>query len=125
MAAKVNAEPKSKPGKIAAKAAAKTAASAEIAPAMEAPFWVYVLACADGTLYTGVARDVTRRLAEHNGEKANGARYTAARRPVSLVWSRQFANRSLAQREEARIKALTRADKERLIATPREGMQGR
>jgi putative endonuclease len=90
---------------------------ADIAPEQAAPsYFVYILACADGTLYTGIARDVTRRLAEHNGERANGARYTAARRPVRLVYRQEFAGRSEAQREEARIKALTRAEKDALLA---------
>lgn len=88
----------------------------EACPAADASFWAYVLRCADGTLYTGVARDPSRRLSEHNGERRNGARYTAARRPVCIVYQRQFANRSLAQQEEARIKGLSRAGKEALIA---------
>jgi putative endonuclease len=72
--------------------------------------------CADASLYTGVARDVGRRLAEHNGAGTRGARYTAARRPVCLVYQAAFANRSLAQQEEARIKALSRSEKQLLIA---------
>lgn len=78
-------------------------------------FWVYVVRCADGTLYTGVARDVEKRLAEHNGAGTRGARYTAARRPVALVYRASFASRSLAQQEEARIKSLSRSDKQVLI----------
>ena len=95
----------------------EAAAASEPPAEPGAPFWVYVLRCADGTLYAGVARDLSRRVSEHNGERRNGARYTAARRPVCIVYQRQFANRSLAQQEEARIKALTRAEKEALIAT--------
>lgn len=78
-------------------------------------FWVYVVRCADDTLYTGVARNVEKRIAEHNGAGTRGARYTAARRPVSLVYQASFANRSLAQQEEARIKSLSRSDKQVLI----------
>ena len=78
-------------------------------------FWVYVVRCADATLYTGVARNVEKRLAEHNGAGTRGARYTAARRPVSLVYQAAFANRSLAQQEEARIKSLSRSAKQVLI----------
>lgn len=81
----------------------------------EPVYVVYMLACADGTLYTGIARDVARRLAEHNGERGKGARYTAARRPVRLVYQQVFAGRSAAQREEARLKALSRADKDVLV----------
>ena len=80
-------------------------------------YWVYIVACDDGTLYTGIATDVARRLSEHNGDKANGARYTSARRPVRLVYQTAFANRADASKEEYRIKQLSRADKDRLIAT--------
>ncbi len=78
-------------------------------------YWVYMVMCADGTLYTGIATDVARRMAEHNGDKPRGARYTAARRPVQLVFQAAFANRSDAAREEFRIKQLSRAEKTALI----------
>jgi putative endonuclease len=83
-------------------------------------YWLYIVECADGTLYTGIATDVERRIAEHNGAKPKGARYTSARRPVRLVYEAPFATRSEASKEEARIKRLTRADKLTLIsgATP-------
>lgn len=84
-------------------------------PPTSAPYWVYMLRCADGTLYTGVARDVEKRLAEHNGERGRGARYTAPRRPVRIVYQAEFPDRSSAQKEEARIKALPRAAKQCLI----------
>lgn len=77
-------------------------------------YWVYMLCCADGTFYTGFARDVSRRLAEHNGERGRGARYTASRRPVRVIYQAPFPDRSSAQQEEARIKAMSRADKQRL-----------
>jgi putative endonuclease len=80
-------------------------------------YWVYIVACADGTFYTGVATDVVRRLAEHNGERSRGARYTSARRPVTLAYQACFPDRSAAQKEEARIKALSRAAKVGLIAS--------
>lgn len=75
---------------------------------------VYILKCADGTLYTGITTNVKRRIVEHN-TSVLGARYTRGRRPVALVWSRVCATRSLALREEACIKALSRAQKEYLI----------
>ena len=78
---------------------------------------VYVLRCADGTLYTGVARDLQRRLSQHNGELAGGPRYTRGRRPVQLLWSASAADRSAAQQREAAIKQLSRAEKLQLIAT--------
>jgi putative endonuclease len=76
---------------------------------------VYIVRCADGTLYTGVAIDVTKRVAEHNGARANGARYTRARRPVKLVYQEKAANRSAACRREYRIKQMSRREKFALI----------
>ena len=77
---------------------------------------VYILECADGTLYTGIAVDLQRRLAQHNGERAGGPRYTRGRRPVRLVWSDTAPDRSAALMREAAIKKLPRADKNQLIA---------
>jgi putative endonuclease len=78
-------------------------------------WYVYMLRCADGTLYTGVTTDLVRRVAEHNGEgaKGRGAKYTKARRPVSLVYSEATENRSLAQSREAMLRTLRREEKER------------
>lgn len=80
---------------------------------------VYIVECADGTLYTGIATDVQRRLLEHNGAKGKGARYTSARSPVSLVYEARCESRSAALKEELRIKRLTRGQKQTLIATAR------
>lgn len=79
-------------------------------------YTLYIVECADSTYYTGIATDVERRIAEHNGARPKGARYTSARRPVSLVYEAPFATRSEASKEEARIKRLTRAKKQALIA---------
>ncbi|GAB5415513.1 MAG: GIY-YIG nuclease family protein [Congregibacter sp.] len=76
---------------------------------------VYMLRCADGTLYTGVTRDLERRLRQHNGELVVGAIYTRARRPVEVLWSEASESRSLAQRREASIKQLSRQQKMRLV----------
>ena len=79
---------------------------------MSASVWyVYMLACADGTLYTGITTDPARRVAEHNGNGALGARYTRSRRPVELVYVEAAANRADATRREAAIKRLDRARK--------------
>lgn len=78
-------------------------------------WYVYMVRCADGTLYTGIARDVLRRVAEHNGANPYGARYTRARRPVVLVYQECAPDRSQAARREHGIKRLTRAQKEALI----------
>jgi len=76
---------------------------------------VYIARCADGTLYTGIALDAKRRIAEHNGSGARGARYTRGRRPVRLVYTERRASRSAAARREAAIKRLPRREKEALI----------
>jgi putative endonuclease len=76
---------------------------------------VYVLQCADGTLYTGIARDLDRRLRQHNGELVGGPRYTRGRRPVKLLWFDTAVDRSIAQQREAAIKNLSRAEKLRLV----------
>lgn len=76
---------------------------------------VYIVRCADSTLYTGVAVDVARRVAQHNGAGKTGARYTRSRRPVKLVYAEKAANRSAACKREYRIKQLSRCDKLALI----------
>jgi putative endonuclease len=82
---------------------------------LETGWHVYILKCGDGSLYTGVARDLQRRLLQHNGELAGGSRYTRGRRPVELLWSGAEPDRSAAQRREASIKKLSRAEKLRLL----------
>ncbi len=77
-------------------------------------YHLYILECADKTLYTGITTDLKRRVFEHNSS-ALGAKYTSARRPVALVYSRRFKNRSNASRAEAQIKKLTRLEKIALI----------
>ena len=84
--------------------------------------WVYMLQCADGSLYTGWTVDVYRRLARHQAGKAS--RYTASRLPVALAWTRQMPNRGAALREEARIKRLPRGQKLALVAQPRDPHSG-
>ena len=76
--------------------------------------FIYILRCADGTLYTGYTTDVERRVEEHNSEK-KGAKYTKVRRPVKLVYSEGFETRSDATKREAEIKKLTREEKLQLI----------
>jgi putative endonuclease len=73
------------------------------------PAFVYLLRCGDGSLYCGWTVDLTRRVAQH--EAGTGSRYTRARLPVEVVWSRAMASRSEAMREEARIKRLSRREK--------------
>jgi putative endonuclease len=76
---------------------------------------VYLLQCADGSLYTGVASDLSRRLRQHNGELSGGARYTRGRRPVRLAWHQACTTRAEAQRRESEIKRFSRAQKLALI----------
>jgi putative endonuclease len=76
--------------------------------------WVYILRCADGSLYTGWTTDVQRRLSSHRAGRAS--RYTASRLPVELAMMAPMADRTAARREEARIKALDRPAKLALIA---------
>jgi putative endonuclease len=76
-----------------------------------APWNVYMLRCADGTLYTGITTDLARRVAEHNGEGGLGARYTRSRRPVTLAYMEPADSRAAAAQREAAIKQMDRASK--------------
>jgi len=76
-------------------------------------FFVYIVECIDGTYYAGYTPDLTRRLKLHNGGK--GARYTRDRRPVELVWHKEYKQFKRAFLEELRIKKLTRRQKKKLI----------
>lgn len=78
---------------------------------MQQPSWfLYIVKCADGTLYTGVTTDVTRRVEEHNASP-KGAKYTRVRRPVALVHQEAFQDRGAACVREAAIKKLSRDEK--------------
>ena len=83
--------------------------------AEDKPWFVYILRCADNSLYTGVALDIDKRLAEHNGIEKNGAKYTMARRPVKLVYQEPSKSRSEACKREYAIKSLSKSEKEALI----------
>ena len=76
-------------------------------------WYVYMLRCGDGSLYTGSTTDVERRLREHQG--GTGARYPRSRPPVTLAYAEEAPDRSAAQRREAAIKKLPRAQKLKLI----------
>lgn len=84
---------------------------------MSADGWfVYVLKCADDTLYTGITTDLERRIEQHNGERPGGAKYTTARRPVKLLWSEPQKDRSAATKREFAIKSLSHAEKKQLAS---------
>jgi len=78
-------------------------------------YFVYIIRCRDDSLYTGITTDLKRRIDEHNGKYEGGAKYTAGRRPVELIYSQKFNNRSEAGKEEWRIKSMKRKQKEALI----------
>lgn len=78
-------------------------------------WYIYILQCADNTLYTGVATDVAARLATHNAGK--GAKYTRGRLPVALLYQECAENRSTALKREHAIKKMRASDKRQLIAT--------
>ena len=77
-------------------------------------WYVYILRCGDGSLYTGISDDVPRRLEAHRSGK--GAKYTRGRGPLELVFTQQTEDKSAALRWEAEIKRLRREEKEKLIA---------
>ena len=78
-------------------------------------YYVYMVKCADGTLYTGIATELERRIEEHNSSD-KGAKYTKVRRPVELVYSETCPDRSTASKREYEIKKkMTRAEKLALI----------
>ena len=85
-------------------------------------WFVYMLRCRDGSLYTGITTDVRRRIAAHRAGK--GSRYTRSRLPVRLVYREQRATRAAALRREAAIKRLTPTAKRRLARRSGEGGGG-
>lgn len=76
---------------------------------------VYIVSCRDGTLYTGIAKDLKKRITEHNSDKG-GAKYTKSRRPVKLVYSEQVKSRSAAAKLEYQFKRMPLAKKKAMIA---------
>lgn len=79
------------------------------------PWYVYILKCSDGSLYTGCALDLEKRIFDHNSGK--GAKYTRARLPVNIAYFEKAEDRSRAQKREAEIKKLSRQQKIDLIST--------
>ena len=80
---------------------------------MEDNWYVYILRCGDGTLYTGITTDVPRRLQMHRSGR--GAKYTRGRQPLELVYREACEDHSQAMKREWQIKQLPRAEKEKLI----------
>ncbi|MDD4855267.1 MAG: GIY-YIG nuclease family protein [Sulfuricurvum sp.] len=80
----------------------------------ESPYYVYMLQCNDGTLYTGIALDIKKRVIEHN-ISPKGAKYTHSRRPVALAYSETCKDKSAALKREITIKKMSRLQKNQLI----------
>jgi putative endonuclease len=80
----------------------------------QATWWVYLLRCNDNSLYAGITTDISRRLHEHNTSKL-GAKYTRARRPVTLAYQEKVENRSKASSREYQIRKLNKLKKENLV----------
>jgi putative endonuclease len=78
---------------------------------------VYMLQCADNSLYTGITTDIERRLKEHNSDNNKGARYTRVRRPVSLAYLEDCDDRADASKREYQLKRLPRGEKLKLVTT--------
>ena len=77
-------------------------------------YYLYILQTQDNTLYCGIARDVQKRFQEHLSGR--GAKYTRSHKPVKIVYTKEFENRSEAQKEEYRIKHLSKEEKLKLIS---------
>lgn len=79
-------------------------------------WYVYMVRCRDGSLYTGITNDLQRRLDAHNA--GIGAKYTKSRRPVCLVYQEEVPDKATALRRECAVKRLTKAQKEQLVCRP-------
>lgn len=80
-------------------------------------WFVYVVRCADDSLYTGISMDVERRIKEHNEDNHKGAAYTRARRPVTLIYKEACQSRSEAGKREYEIRQMSKRKKEDLVGT--------
>jgi putative endonuclease len=78
------------------------------------PYFVYIVQCSDQTYYTGITTDISRRIDEHNNSD-KGAKYTRARRPVTLIYQESCEDKSSALKRERAIKKFRREQKEALI----------
>jgi putative endonuclease len=81
---------------------------------MASTWHVYMVECADGTLYSGITTDLDRRIKEHN-DSDRGAKYTRAKRPVRLVYSEEASGRGAAAKREYELKQLSREEKQKLV----------
>ncbi|NND00476.1 MAG: GIY-YIG nuclease family protein [Gammaproteobacteria bacterium] len=79
-------------------------------------WYLYMLRCADDSIYTGITNDLERRLEEHNHDNKKASRYTRARRPVNLIYKEPYEDRATASQREYQCKQLTRSEKLKLLA---------
>lgn len=78
-------------------------------------WYLYIVKCSDGSLYTGITTDLTRRVHEHNTNMSRGAKSLRGKKPVTLAYSEELPNRSAASLREAAIKRMSRSEKLELI----------
>ncbi|MCK5015091.1 MAG: GIY-YIG nuclease family protein [Candidatus Omnitrophica bacterium] len=90
---------------------------------LDQPWFLYILHCQNDTFYTGVTKDLKRRLKMHNDGKAS--RYTRARRPVKLIYHEDCASHAQALVRECKVKALSRKEKEQLVLNGRRSLKKR
>lgn len=98
---------------LPARPTVKARQKAEMRKRSRDSWFVYILRCADSSLYTGITKDVTRRCQQHNDGTAS--RYTRCRRPTKLIYQEAHPNQSSALKREAAIKAMTRQEKTALL----------
>ncbi|MFC1664255.1 GIY-YIG nuclease family protein [Pseudomonadota bacterium] len=79
-------------------------------------WYVYIVRCSDNTLYTGITKNVIKRIDEHNQGRKLAARYTRGRRPVELVYQEKLSSRSQASTREYQIKQMGKKEKENLVS---------
>jgi putative endonuclease len=81
-------------------------------------WYLYLVRCRDGSLYTGISTDVSRRFAEHQGGGSAGSKYLKGRGPLTLVFIKKLGSKNLALKVEREVKKLSKAKKEKLIGSP-------
>jgi putative endonuclease len=85
---------------------------------MVSEWYIYLIRCRDGSLYTGISPDVDRRLAQHLGAEDGGSKYLRHKGPLTMVFQQKVGSRSLALKVENRVKRLSKSRKEALVGMP-------
>lgn len=85
-----------------------------------ADWYLYLVRCYDGSLYTGISTDIARRFAQHQGEGSAGSKYLKGRSPLTLVFKKKLGSKSLASKVERKVKKLSKVRKEKLIRTKKD-----